>query len=63
MASPGDGLASHPVVEAGLYDAPTGTALVLANFSYRPIEALAVRVPIARPLWSTSAAVEHSGNA
>ncbi|HEY3117051.1 MAG TPA: hypothetical protein VGK54_09935 [Chloroflexota bacterium] len=41
---------SHPVVEAGLYDAPAGTALVLANFTYRPIEALTVRVPLAKPV-------------
>ena len=41
---------SHPVVEAGLYDAPAGTALVLANFTYRPIEGLTVRVPLAKPV-------------
>lgn len=41
---------SHPVVEAGLYDAPAGTALVLANFTYRPIEGLTVRVPLASPV-------------
>jgi hypothetical protein len=41
---------SHPVVEAGLYDAPAGTALVLANFTYRPIERLTVRVPLAKPV-------------
>lgn len=40
---------SHPVVEAGVYDAPPGTALVLANFTYRPIEGLEVRLPVARP--------------
>ncbi len=40
---------SHPVIEAGAYDAPTGTALVLANFAYRPIEALTVRLPLAKP--------------
>ena len=37
---------SQPVVEAGIYDAPAGTALVLANFTYRPIETLNVRVPL-----------------
>ena len=37
---------SHPVVEAGVYDAPTGTALVLANFTYEPIDALTVRLPL-----------------
>jgi hypothetical protein len=41
---------SHPVVEVGAYDAPAGTALVLANFTYRPIEALTVRVPLAKPV-------------
>jgi hypothetical protein len=43
---------SLPVVEAGLYDAPAGTALVLANFTYRPIEGLTVRVPLAKPVWA-----------
>jgi len=36
---------SQPVIEAGLYDAPTGTALVLANFTYNPITSLQVQVP------------------
>src|SRR5262249_29261249 len=40
----------HPVVEAGVYDAPAGTAVVIANFTYKPIEALTVRVPLARPV-------------
>ena len=31
---------SHQVVEAGLYDAKAGTALVLANFTYQPIKNL-----------------------
>jgi hypothetical protein len=39
---------SEPVVEAGVFDAPQGTALVLANFTYRPIEMLTARVPVAR---------------
>src|SRR5207302_1865902 len=39
---------SHPVVDAGLYDAPAGTALILANFTYRPIEALTVPVRVVR---------------
>ena len=39
---------SHPVVECGVYDAPQGTALVLANFTYEPIEGLTVRLPLAR---------------
>jgi hypothetical protein len=41
---------SHPVVEAGVYDAPSGTALILANFTYSPIKALTVRLPMARSL-------------
>ncbi len=41
---------SHPFVEAGVYDAPAGTALILANFTYRPIEALSVRVPLSKPV-------------
>ena len=49
---------SHPVVEAGVYDAPAGTALVLANFTYRPIQALTVRVPIAKPI-KVVRSVEH----
>jgi hypothetical protein len=39
---------SHDVVEAGLYDAPRGCALVLANFTYQPIDQLTVRVPVVR---------------
>jgi len=39
---------SHPVVEAGLYDSAAGTALILANLIYRPIELFAVRVPLAK---------------
>jgi hypothetical protein len=39
---------SEAVVEAGVFDAPHGTALVLANFTHRPIDALTVRVPVAR---------------
>ena len=43
---------SHPVVEAGVYDAPAGTALVLANFTYEPIASLRVRLAVARPVRS-----------
>ena len=35
---------SHPVVEAGIYDAKAGTALVLANFTYKPIKDLRVTI-------------------
>ncbi|HEY1380368.1 MAG TPA: beta-galactosidase trimerization domain-containing protein, partial [Gemmataceae bacterium] len=41
---------SEPVVEAGVYDAPAGTALVLANFTYRPVAALRVEVPTRGPV-------------
>jgi len=41
---------SHGVVEAGVYDAPAGTALVLANFTYEPIPALKIRLPVPRPI-------------
>ncbi len=37
---------SHPVVEAGIYDSPEGTALVLANFAYTPIPRLQIEVPV-----------------
>jgi len=39
---------SHPVVEAGVFDSPAGTALVLANFTYEPIPHLEVRLPMKR---------------
>ena len=39
---------SSPVVEAGVYDAERGTALVLANFTYEPIHGLQVRIPVTR---------------
>ena len=40
---------SHPVVEAGIYDAPAGTALVLANFTYKPIKDLKVTLRLDKP--------------
>lgn len=49
---------SEPVVEAGGYDAPAGIALVLANFTYRPIEALTARVPLAKLVQGVRS-VEH----
>ncbi len=39
---------SHPVVEIGVYDAPEGSALVLANFTYKPIEEIDVQLPVNR---------------
>ncbi len=41
---------SQPVVEAGIYDAEGGTALVLANFTYQPIPQLDIRIPMSRPV-------------
>ena len=38
---------SSPVVEAGIYDSDKGTALVLGNFTYKPIDNLVVRMPVA----------------
>jgi hypothetical protein len=40
---------SEPVVESGVYDAPQGTALVLANFTYQHIPKLKVRLGLPRP--------------
>lgn len=37
---------SHPVVEAGIFEADTGTALILANFQYDPIPELTVAIPL-----------------
>ncbi len=36
---------SEPVIEASIYEAPTGAALVLANFTYKKIAALKVDLP------------------
>jgi len=47
---------SEPVVEAGVYDAEKGTALTLANFTYKTIEKLTVRLPLARPVKSVRSA-------
>lgn len=37
---------SHPVVEAGIFEADTGTALILANFQYARIPELIVTIPL-----------------
>ncbi|HQL64546.1 MAG TPA: hypothetical protein PLS78_01655, partial [bacterium] len=34
--------------EAGVYDSPQGTALVLANFTYLPVENLEVEIDVAK---------------
>lgn len=49
---------SHPVVEAGVYDADAGTALVLANFTYKPIKSLEIVLPVDRRIRSVRS-VEH----
>jgi hypothetical protein len=40
---------SHSVVECGVCDAAQGSAVVLANFTYEPIESLQVRLTLPRP--------------
>lgn len=37
---------SEPVVEAGIWDSAAGSALVLANFTYQPLTALRVEIPV-----------------
>ncbi|MGI8602204.1 MAG: hypothetical protein ACR2OZ_04305 [Verrucomicrobiales bacterium] len=37
---------SHPVVEAGIYDAEGGSALVLANFTYQPVPKLDIELAL-----------------
>lgn len=37
---------STPVVEAGVFEAPAGAALVLANFTYQQIPRLEIRLPV-----------------
>lgn len=37
---------SSPVVEAGVYDSPQGTALVLGNFTYEPLPTLSVSLGV-----------------
>jgi hypothetical protein len=43
-------LLSHPVVEAGVYEAPKGIAVVLANFTYEPVDRLEVILPVRKPV-------------
>jgi len=49
---------SHPVVEAGVYDAESGTALVLANFTYKPISGLGVRLHVTGPVKTVRSAAK-----
>jgi hypothetical protein len=49
---------SQPVVEAGMYEADGGTALVLANFTYQPIPSLEIEMPIRNPV-SVVTSLEH----
>jgi len=53
---------SHPVVEAGLYDAKAGAALVLANFTYKPIKGLKITVRIPNPRKPVSVKSVESGS-
>ncbi len=45
-------LLSHSVVEAGVYEAPKGIAVVLANFTYEPVDRLEVILPVRKPVRS-----------
>ena len=47
---------SQDVVEAGVYEAPQGTAVVLANFTYQPIDQLEVTLPVKRTVRSVKLA-------
>src|SRR5262249_29557800 len=49
---------SEPVVETGIYDSAVGTALVLANFTYQPIESLTIELPVRNKIRSVSS-LEH----
>ena len=49
---------SHPVVEAGVYDAEEGTALVLANFTYEPIRRLDICLPMSKSVKSVRSLTE-----
>jgi len=48
---------SHPVVETGIYDSDAGTALVLANFTYEPIDALKVTISLPKRCQSVRSVV------
>jgi Beta-galactosidase trimerisation domain len=41
---------SEPVVEAGIFDAPSGTALILANFNYSKLSNVAIEISLKKPL-------------
>ncbi|HMC26261.1 MAG TPA: beta-galactosidase trimerization domain-containing protein, partial [Verrucomicrobiae bacterium] len=49
---------SEPVVETGIFDAPAGTALILANFTYTPIKSLQIELPL-RKNPATVKSLEH----
>jgi len=46
---------SQPAVEAGVYDAPAGSVIILGNFTYQPIAQLNVRLPVNKPVKSIRA--------
>jgi len=49
---------SDPVIETGVYETPTGAALVLANFTYEKIDSLKVDLPTRRDVKSLES-LEH----
>lgn len=52
---------SHPVVEAGIFDASAGSALVLANFTYEPIKELKVELTLPKAIKSIRSTSRQSG--
>lgn len=51
---------SHPVVECGVYDTPTATALTLANFTYRTIPNLQITLTL--PFLPTTVTSAETGS-
>jgi len=49
---------SEPVVEAGVYDAAEGSALLLANFTYEPIKTLTIELPMRKAVAAVKS-LEH----
>jgi hypothetical protein len=49
---------SEPVIEAGIFEAPIGAALVLANFTYKKIDSLKVDLPMRGDMKSVKS-LEH----
>jgi hypothetical protein len=51
---------SEPVVEAGAYDSPEGTALILVNFTYQPISSLRIEIPASRAVTAVTSCRQGS---